>query len=43
MSFKKVYQDAVIREGYHKDGAQAMMADYLECLYSDLLQQQIAV
>ncbi len=40
MSFKKIYQDAVTREGYHKDGAQAMMVDYLESLYSDLLQRQ---
>ncbi|KPJ92775.1 MAG: hypothetical protein AMJ55_09295 [Gammaproteobacteria bacterium SG8_15] len=40
MSFKKVYQNTVVQEGYHKDGAQAMMADYLESVYSDLVQRQ---
>ena len=40
MSFKKVYQDAISRQGYHKDGAQAMMVDYLDLVYADLLQRQ---
>ncbi|HEY5602738.1 MAG TPA: cell division protein ZapE [Gammaproteobacteria bacterium] len=40
MSFKKVYQDAVVREGYHNDGAQAKAVDYLDGLYAGLLQDR---
>ena len=40
MSFKKIYQDAIDREGYHKDGAQAMVVDYLDTLYASLSQSR---
>lgn len=40
MSFKKAYQDAIVREGYHNDVAQAKAVDYLDALYTALLQDR---
>ncbi|MDX1811828.1 MAG: cell division protein ZapE [Gammaproteobacteria bacterium] len=36
MSFKKIYQEAINRAGYHKDDAQATMVEHLDLLYADL-------
>jgi len=40
MSFKKVYQEAIVREGYHKDDVQAMMVENLDLLYTELTMVQ---
>jgi len=40
MSFKIVYQEAIVREGYHKDEAQATMAENLGLLYTELIMAQ---
>ena len=42
MSFISVYQQAVCREGYHKDAAQAKVVEQLDRLYRDLLDQSAA-
>jgi cell division protein ZapE len=42
MSFREIYQNAIVREGYHKDGAQATTVDYLDSLYAELLQMQVS-
>ncbi|WP_455222806.1 cell division protein ZapE [Kaarinaea lacus] len=36
MSFKKIYQEAIVCADYHKDDAQATMVEYLDLLYADL-------
>jgi len=37
MSFSKIYQRALDRQGYHKDAAQAKLVDRLDDLYNGLL------
>jgi len=37
MSFSKIYQHALDRQGYHKDAAQAKVVDHLDDLYNVLL------